>query len=130
MTVERVWIGGMRMMRSRRTGWAARSVILAVILLLLASLVANAREIVVSSTADSGTGTLRWALETAQSGDVIAFDPDVFPSDNPATIFPRSELPAISCGHLTIDASNAGVIIDGSRVPGDWNNGLRANSGL
>lgn len=116
------------MMRSRRTGWAARSVILAVILLLLASLVANAREIVVSSTADSGTGTLRWALETAQSGDVIAFDPDVFPSDNPATIFPRSELPAILCGHLTIDASNAGVIIDGSRAPGDWNNGLQAYS--
>jgi len=86
------------------------------------------RELVVTSTADSGMGSFRWALQVARSGDTITFDPEVFPPDDPATIYPRSELPPISCGHLTIDASNAGVIIDGFKVPGDWNNGLQVYS--
>ncbi|HHR86035.1 MAG TPA: right-handed parallel beta-helix repeat-containing protein [Candidatus Acetothermia bacterium] len=87
-----------------------------------------AREIVVTSSADNGAGTLRWALQTARSGNTITFDPNVFPPENPATIYPRSELPPINCGNLTIDASNAGVIIDGTCVPGDWNNGLQLYS--
>ena len=98
------------------------------LILLAVTLTCDAREVVVTSTADSGAGTLRSALQSARSGDVITFDPSVFPPGNPATIFPRSELPPISCGHLTIDASNAGVIIDGSNVPGDWNNGLQVYS--
>jgi len=100
--------------------------VLAVVLLF--SLVGLARELVVTSTADSGTGTFRWALQTARSGDVITFDHQVFPPDRPVAIYPRSELPPIYCGNLTIDASNAGVIIDGSNVPGDWNNGLQVYS--
>ena len=87
------------------------------------------REIVVTSTADSGTGSFRWALQTVRSGDTITFDPAVFPPNDPATIYPRSELPPIDRGdqgsRLTIDASNAGVILDGVNVPGDWNNGLQ-----
>ena len=103
--------------------------LLVVSLILLAiTLGCGAREIVVNSTADNGAGTLRGALQSARSGDVITFDPAIFPPDNPATIFPRSELPPISCGHLTIDASNTGVIIDGSDVPGDWKNGLQVYS--
>jgi len=98
-------------------------------LLLFASLGAGAREIVVTSTADRGTGTLRWALQAAQSGDTITFDPAVFPPDEPATILLQSELPPIFCGQLTIDASDAGVIISGSNIPGDWNNGLQVYSG-
>ena len=98
------------------------------LIVLVAALGCAAREIVVNSTADNGSGTLRWALQTAQSGDVITFDPEVFPPKNPATIYPRSELPQIHCGNLTIDASNAGVIIDGINVPGDWNNGLQVYS--
>jgi len=89
---------------------------------------AIAREFVVRSTEDSGTGTLRWALEMAQSGDKITFDPAVFPPEDPAAILLKAELPAIACGGLTIDASNAGIVIGGSDVPGDWSNGLQVYS--
>jgi len=87
----------------------------------------GARELVVSSTADSGQGTLRWALQSARTGDTITFDLMVFPPDDPATIYLQSELPPISrpLSHLTIDASDAGVILDGESVPGDWSNGLQ-----
>jgi len=86
------------------------------------------QQLVVASITDDGYGTLRWALETARYGDVIAFDSQVFPPDDPAAILLKAELPAITCGGLTIDASNAGVVIDGSHVPGDWNNGLQVYS--
>jgi len=86
-----------------------------------------AAEVVVSSTADSGVGTFRRALETAGSGDTIAFDPTVFPPDDPATIYLQSELPPIERPRraIIIDASHAGVAIDGENVPGEWNNGLQ-----
>ena len=118
----------MQGMQWRETGWTARCMMLVVILQLLVSLLANAREIIVTSTVDSGTGTLRWAIETARSGDVITFNPDIFPPQDPAAIYPQTELPPITCGGLTIDASNAGIVIDGSNVPGDWNNGLQVYS--
>jgi len=105
-----------------------RTVVLILMLLSITCLCA-AREIVVTSTADSGTGTLRWALQTARSGDVITFDRGTFPSNDPATIYLRSELPPIDRGdqggRLTIDASDAGVILDGVSVPGGWSNGLQ-----
>ena len=93
----------------------------------LFSFVGLARELVVTSTADSGTGTLRWALQSARSGDTITFDPKVFPPGSPVTIYPRSELPPIERprSRIKIDASNAGVVIDGDNVPGNWNNGLQ-----
>lgn len=69
--------------------------------------------IVVSSTADGGPATLRQALLDAQSGYTITFDPAVFPPNAPATIFLTSALPPINQGNLTIDASSAGVILDG-----------------
>ncbi len=117
-------------MMHRRKYKSQMSVGLFVAVLLLAVVFAkagSAREIVVTSVADSGTGTLRWALQAARSGDVITFDPGVFPPDDPATIYPRSELPPIERpqSRITIDASNAGVVIDGENVPGDWNNGLQ-----
>jgi hypothetical protein len=87
-----------------------------------------AGDMIVNSTADSGQGTLRWALQSARVGDVIRFDPTVFSPSDPATILPRSELPPIEAGRVTIDASNAGVVIDGSRVPGGWNSGLQIYS--
>ena len=68
----------------------------------------------VVSPADSGAGTLRWCLENALSGDIITFDPAVFPPASPVTIVLESELPHLSQGHLTIDGSDAGVILDGS----------------
>jgi hypothetical protein len=82
----------------------------------------------VASTADSGPGTLRQALLDAQSGDIITFDPLVFPPSAPVTISLTSSLPHINQGNLTIDASNAGVILDGSQVSGEWTAGIEIDS--
>ncbi len=71
----------------------------------------------VTSTEDNGPGTLRWALENATSGTIIHFDPQVFDPDHPGTIYPSSGLPDLQSGGVTIDASNAGVILDGSKSP-------------
>lgn len=92
--------------------------------------VPQGRTLVVNSTADSGPGTLRQALLDAESGDTITFGPSVFPPSAPATIYLTTSLPLISQGNLKIDASNAGVILDGSNIPstGDWISGLEINS--
>jgi parallel beta-helix repeat protein len=79
---------------------------------------------IVASTADSGPGTLRQALLDAQSADIITFDPLVFPPSAPVTISLTSSLPHINQGNLTIDASNAGVILDGSQAGGEWTAGI------
>jgi len=81
----------------------------------------------VRSTADSGPGTLRSCLETTRRGDAITFEPAVFPPGNPARIRLASELPAITAGGVTIDASNAGVILDGGALAGAAR-GLRLQS--
>ncbi|MBN1460408.1 MAG: right-handed parallel beta-helix repeat-containing protein [Armatimonadetes bacterium] len=82
---------------------------------------------VVTDAADSGPGTFRQALEDAQPGDTIIFEPEVFPPDAPTTILPAGELPLIDKGGLTIDASSAGVILDGSDA-GEGLHGLYINS--
>jgi hypothetical protein len=69
----------------------------------------------VESTADSGNGTLRDCLMSVRSGATILFDPAVFPPNQPATIFLENELPEMLIGSITIDASNAGVILDGQQ---------------
>ncbi|NLF76959.1 MAG: hypothetical protein GX573_14770, partial [Chloroflexi bacterium] len=83
----------------------------------------------VTSSADSGPGTLRQTLMEAQAGDTILFDPSVFPPASPATIFPASQLPIITQHDLTINASDAGVILDGSTIRGGvfWGLGIEAN---
>jgi hypothetical protein len=86
---------------------------------------ASATTIVVTSAADSGPGTLRQAMEQAQSGDTVTFDPAVFPPTAPATISITSILPTMWRGNVTIDASDAGVILDGSSLPGDWTPGFQ-----
>jgi parallel beta-helix repeat protein len=72
--------------------------------------------IIVTSVEDSGPGTLRQGLLDANLGDTINFDISVFPPGQPNIIYLQSGLP-IDKGNLTIDASNAGVILDGSRIP-------------
>jgi hypothetical protein len=74
------------------------------------------KTIVVNSIADSGPDTLRQALLDAQSGNTITFAPAVFPPSAPATIYLLSNLPGIEQDYLTIDASEAGVILDGSKL--------------
>jgi hypothetical protein len=85
--------------------------------------------IVVTSTADSGAGTLRQGLLDAQCGDTITFDPTVFPPSAPVTISVTSALPQLQQGNLTVDGSNAGVILDGGSIPTDtWAFGLEITS--
>ena len=82
--------------------------------------------ITVDSTSNSGPGSLRQALLDAQRGDTIKFDPAVFPPDAPISIYViDEEMPGINVDDLTLDASNAGVILDGSQLEGDWVAGLQ-----
>jgi titin len=83
-----------------------------------------ASTIVVTSTADSGPGTLRQLLLDAESGDVITFDPVVFPPTNPVTISLVSELPHMSQGNITLDGTHVGVVLDGSQIPGQYDDCL------
>lgn len=77
------------------------------------------QERLVISTADSGPGTLRQALLDASPADVIRFDSVVFPPSAPAVISLLSNLPQVLTDSLTIDASSAGVVLDGAHIPGD-----------
>ena len=72
---------------------------------------------VVTTTADSGSGTLRACLDNAVSGDAVLFDPVVFPPGDPATITLSSGL-WVGQGNITLDGSNAGVILNGSQQDG------------
>src|SRR4030065_334016 len=74
------------------------------------------RTLLVTSTADSGPGTLRQVMQDAQPHDTITFDSAIFPPNAPVTISLSTGLPELSQGNLTIDASNAGVILDGSNI--------------
>jgi hypothetical protein len=75
-----------------------------------------AAQIVVTSAADSGPGTLRDALRTALNGDVITFDPAVFPPAAPVAIRALSGFGCLQ-SNVTIDASSVGVVLDGNLVP-------------
>lgn len=75
-----------------------------------------ALSIVVTSTADSGPGSLRQALESSPPHDTITFDPDVFPPDTPARIVVESGLPHLHQGNVTIDDSDSWLVLDGSEV--------------
>ncbi len=81
----------------------------------------------VDSQADAGAGTLRQCLQTVTAGDTITFDPVVFPPARPATIALATPLPELNRGGVTIDASNAGFILDGSKTP-EWTSGIVINS--
>ena len=72
----------------------------------------------VTSTADSGEGSLRWCLSQAGAFTTIGFDTAAFSPASPATIALTSELPHIITDSLTIDASSAGVILNGSQLTG------------
>ncbi len=79
---------------------------------------------VVTGTADSGPGTLRQALLNAQPGDLILFEPSVFAPGAPVSITLTSPLPPLGQGDLTANASNAGVVLDGTGIADPMANGL------
>lgn len=89
---------------------------------------ATARTIVVKSAADSGAGTLREALTSEQAGDTITFDATAFPPNAPVTIRPQSRLPSLQHDGITLDASNAGVVLDGSALSGAFEAGIEIAS--
>ncbi len=72
---------------------------------------------IVTTTTDSGSGLLRDCIQNVSAGDTITFDPAVFPPGSPATISLTSgQLPDLDDGNVTIDASNAGVVLEGSAL--------------
>jgi photosystem II stability/assembly factor-like uncharacterized protein len=90
----------------------------------------SGRTILVTSSADRGSGTFRQALLNARNGDTISFDPDVFPLDNPTTITLFSLLPALEQGEVTISGSDAGVILDGSVISEGAGLGIMSNGNV
>lgn len=86
-----------------------------IISLLVSSSIAG-KNLVVTSPKNDGAGSLRHMIKTARPGDTITFDPSVFDPEEPARILLKTTLPDLGFGNLTIDGSNAGVIIDGKKV--------------
>jgi hypothetical protein len=74
---------------------------------------------IVTSPSDNGYGSLRLCIEEASPGTTITFDPVAFPPTHPTSIRLESPPLWLSQGGVTIDASNAGVVLDGSQLSGD-----------
>ncbi len=75
--------------------------------------------LLVTSMEDNGEGSLRQAIANAQAGDTIQFDPAIFPKETPQTILIETPLPFLTQGSLTINATDAGVILDGRQIEAD-----------
>jgi len=90
-------------------------------------MVALTNTLVVTSRTDSGPGSLREALMLAQPGDTITFDSLVFPPTTPMTITLLGALPTLNQSQITIDGSNAGVVLDGQHIS-EYADGLRITS--
>ena len=89
--------------------------------------------IVVTTTADSGAGSLRSAITTANSdgvATVITFDPTVFPPPPalPGVIAPLTALPNLTGAGDTIDGAGAGVVLDGTNLTAAAAAGLRVRA--
>ncbi len=100
-------------MKNKKQQWLAGLLFVAALLSILLTVgSSNSWAIVVTSTADSGPGTLREAIFAANADGVptpITFDPSICP----ATITLSSALPALTDPGDTSDGSACGVILDG-----------------
>lgn len=67
-----------------------------------------------TSNADSGTGTLRDVIASANDGDIITYDPAVFTS-GPIVIYPATALITAN-KNLTIDGGELGIVLDGQQA--------------
>jgi hypothetical protein len=91
---------------------------------------AASKKCTVTSAADDGPGTLRNCLDQADGGAVIDFSPETFPPAHPATIRLLSRLPHFP-GNTTLDASDAGVILDGEGLAeGDFGLSLTSDGNI
>jgi hypothetical protein len=107
--------------RFRRSSMAQYLFHLALVFSFLVLGAASSWAIVVTSTNNSGAGSLRQAIIDANADGVatlITFNLAVFPPPPgaPGTIFLTSQLPALTGAGDTIDATGAGVVIDGSAL--------------
>ncbi len=66
--------------------------------------------ILVTSTADSGAGSLRQALADASSGDKIVFDATAFPEETETTIYLSSQLTLPDLSELEIDGGTTWTV--------------------
>ena len=76
----------------------------------------RAAEYQVNSTADSGPGTLRQCMSDVDHGDSVTFSAMIFSPASPGTIRVLSALPHLGKTGVTIDATSAGVVLDGRSV--------------
>jgi len=105
--------------------------VLAVLLVLLPyPSTSSAAGITVTTTADSGPGSLRDAIARAGAGDAITFDEAIFPPKAPATIYLASALPPLTQYGLAVDGSAAGVVLDGYYAPTGTNGLELRGSGI
>lgn len=83
----------------------------------------------VTTAADADPGSLRDCLQQIDTGGTVTFDPAAFPPGAPVTIQPHQPL-SIYRDNITLDATGAGVVIDGSALAGGngGSDGLVINS--
>lgn len=67
-----------------------------------------------TSNADSGSGTLRAAISSAESGDTITYDPNVFTSG--PIVIPVSSALIAANKNLTFDGGALGIVLDGQQT--------------
>ena len=67
-----------------------------------------------TTNADSGSGSLRAAISSAEAGDTITYDPNVFTSG--PVVIPISSVLITENKNLTFDGGEFGVILDGQQV--------------
>jgi hypothetical protein len=105
-------------------------VFIGLLILVLTSASVSWAQIIVTTLADSGPGSLRQAIIDANGDGVattIIFDPAVFPPPPaaPGVILLQSPLPNLTgIRGDTIDGTGAGVVLDGSALAGLGNVGL------
>ena len=86
------------------------------------------RTVVVTSSKDSGPGTLRNALEHQRPLETITFDQGMFPPDRRVRIAVERPLPGLGVGNVTVDGSDAWVMLDGRGIAEDFTVGLQMKS--
>lgn len=78
-----------------------------------------------TSNADSGSGTLRAAINSAESGDTITYDPTVF-TTGPIVVSISSTLPSFP-DNITLDGGELGIVIDGQNLSSGGNSAFRTS---